>query len=191
MTEAPKHPASSRVTLAALFTAFLQASLMGFGGPLVWTRRIVVARRRWLNDEEFADILSFCQFLPGPNVVSIAVCIGAKFRGSVGALAALAGFIVIPWTAGFGIGALLLSYAHLSVLQGMLRGVAAAAAGLLIGTGIRLFLPHRRRPAALLFAALAFAGLAFAKLPLLPVVIVLVPLSIFAAGRQQAAASAT
>jgi len=171
------------LSLGALFAAFLQVSLMAFGGPLVWARRMVVERRQWLSEAEFADILSFCQFLPGPNVVSLAVCIGARFRGLAGALAALAGFILIPWTLGFAIGALLLSYAHIALLAGVLRGISAAAAGLLIGTGLRLLMPHRRRPAALVFAALAFAGLAFVKLPLFAVVGGLVPLSVAAAGR--------
>jgi chromate transporter len=166
------------VTLGALFLAFLKTSMYGFGGPIVWVRRIVVDERRWLSDRDFADLLSFCQFMPGPNVVSITVCIGAKFRGPVGALAALAGFILVPWTVGFALGALLLSYAQTPLLQGILHGVAAAAAGLLIATGVRLLLPHRRRLVALAFAALAFAGLALVQLPLLIVVLGLVPLSI-------------
>jgi chromate transporter len=73
---------------------------------------------------------------------------------------------------------LFLSYAQTPLLQGILHGVAAAAAGLLVATGIRLLLPHRRRPVALVVAALAFAGLALAQLPLLVVVLGLVPLSI-------------
>jgi chromate transporter len=165
-------------TLGALFLAFLKVSMYGFGGPIVWVRRIIVDERRWLNDRDFADLLSFCQFMPGPNVVSITVCIGAKFRGPAGALAALAGFILIPWTVGFALGALLLSYAQTPLLQGILHGIAAAAAGLLIATGIRLLLPHRHRPIALAFAALAFVGLALAQLALLVVVLGLVPLSI-------------
>ena len=158
-------------TLGALFLVFLKVSMYGFGGPIVWVRRIIIEERHWLSDREFADLLSFCQFMPGPNVVSITVCIGAKFRGPAGALAALAGFILVPWTVGFSLGVLFLSYAHTPLLQGILRGVAAAAAGLLIATGIRLLLPHRHRP-------IAFAGLAVARLPLLIVVLGLVPLSI-------------
>ncbi|HEV2335446.1 MAG TPA: chromate transporter [Stellaceae bacterium] len=175
-------PPSPRITLPALFVTFLTVSMYGFGGPIVWARRIIVEQRGWLSDGDFADILSFCQFLPGPNVVSISVCLGAKFRGPAGALAALAGFILIPWTVGFTLGTVFLSYAHTALLQGVLRGVAAAAGGLILGTGIRLLRAHRRRPIALVFAALAFAGLAAAKLPLLIVVLGLVPLSIVMAG---------
>jgi chromate transporter len=180
--------ASPPVTLGALFAAFLKVSMYGFGGPIVWARRIIVEERRWLGEVEFADILSFCQFLPGPNVVSVTVCIGAKFRGPIGALSALAGFILIPWTVGFALGGLLLSYAHAALLQGILRGIAAAAAGLIIATGIRLLLPHRHRPVALVFAALAFVGLAALRLHLLIVVLGLVPLSIALAYPPRAAA---
>ena len=173
-----------RITLPALFVTFLTVSMYGFGGPIVWARRIIVDQRGWLDDMDFADILGFCQFLPGPNVVSLSVCLGAKFRGPAGALSALAGFILVPWTVGFALGAILLSYAQAALLQGILRGVAAAAAGLILATGLRLLVPYRRRPAALVFAALAFAGLAVAKLPMLIVVLGLVPLSIAVAGRE-------
>lgn len=166
------------VTLPALFGEFLRASLSGIGGGPVWVRLGVVERRRWVSDAEFADILSLCQFMPGPNVVGIAVCVGEKLRGGAGALAALAGFLVIPWAIGFAAGALLLEYAHLPLLRHMLGGISAAAAGLLIATGVKLLLPHRRRPEALLLAALAFGLMIFAKLPLIAVLLVLAPLGI-------------
>jgi len=170
------------VPLAALFTEFLIVSLCGFSGGIVWARRIAVENRRWISDREFADIVGLCQFMPGPNIIGIAVCIGAKVRGGVGTIAAISGFLIIPWAAGLALGVLYLEYAHLPVLRNVLGGIAAAAAGLLIATGIRLLMPHRRRPTALLFAALAFALITFAHLPLLVVLFGLVPLSIAVAG---------
>jgi chromate transporter len=171
------------VPLATLFTAFLLVSLCGVGGGgIVWARQIAVEKRRWISDEEFADIVSLCQFMPGPNIVGIAVCIGAKMRGAIGTIAALCGFLVIPWAVGLSFGLLYLEYAHLTGLRNILGGIAAAAAGLLIATGIRLLIPHRRRPVALLFAALAFGLVIFARLPLLAVLFGLVPLSIAVAG---------
>lgn len=178
------------VSLAALFTAFLTVSLCGVGGGggIVWARRVAVDNRRWITDGEFADIVSLCQFMPGPNIVGIAVCVGAKMRGAIGTMAALCGFLVIPWVVGFSLGVLCLEYAHLTVLRNILDGIAAAAAGLLIATGIRLLMPHRRRPAALLFAALAFSLILFGNLPLPIVLFGLVPLSIAVAGIENASA---
>src|SRR5437868_14438551 len=108
-------PAPS-VSLPALSGEFLRASMSGFGGGPVWVRHSVVERRHWLSDAEFADILSLCQFMPGPNVVGIAVCVGERLRGGAGALAALGGFLVIPWVIGFACGVLWLEYAHLPLL---------------------------------------------------------------------------
>src|SRR5947209_3263165 len=173
-----------RVTLAALFTEFLKVSLCSFGGGLVWARRAVVEQRHWMSEHEFADVLSLCQFLPGPNVIGIAVCAGAKLRGALGALAALSGFVLIPGAIGFALGALYLQTTQLPIVQSILGGISAVAAGLLIATGIRLLIPHLGRPAAVLFAALAFAGIAFTRFPLLVVLLGLAPLSIAVAAAQ-------
>jgi chromate transporter len=175
---ADERKSAEHVTLAALFIAFLAVSLCSFGGGLVWARRIAVEERRWINEAEFADILSLCQFMPGPNVVGIAVCVGAKLRGFIGTVAAVSGFVLIPWTVGLSLGVLYLEHAHLAVLQNILSGVSAAAAGLLIAIGIRMLLPHSRRPLALVAAALAVGGMALTKLPLPVLLFSLAPLSI-------------
>ena len=182
--------AGEPVTLTALFIGFLKVSLCGIGGGggIVWARRIAVENRRWISDREFADIVSLCQFMPGPNIVGIAVCVGAKMRGAVGTVAALSGFLIIPWVVGFSLGVLYLKFAHLTVLRNILGGIAAAAAGLLIATGIKLLTPYRRRVAALVFATLAFGLIIFGRLPLLIVLFGLVPLSIAVAGIQHARA---
>ena len=170
----------ARVSLPALFVAFLKVSLYGIGGGggLVWAHRIAVDQRRWLSEHDFAEIVSLTQFMPGPNIVGIAVCVGTKLRGTIGTIAAVGGFLVIPWLIGFSIGILYLQNAHHPVLQHILGGVSATAAGLLVATGIRLLTPHRRRPAALFFAGLAFALMTFGKLPLLVVLLGLVPISV-------------
>src|SRR5713226_4985476 len=118
---------AERVPLGALSIAFLKVSLCGIGGGggLVWARRIAVDQRRWISEQEFADIVSLCQFMPGPNIVGIAVCVGAKLRGGIGAIAALCGFLLIPWTIGFTLGVLYLQHAHHPALQNILGGVFA------------------------------------------------------------------
>jgi chromate transporter len=184
MADEPKP--GERVLLSGLFIAFLKVSLCGFGGGLVWAHRIAVEQRRWISEEEFAGILSLCQFMPGPNIVGIAVCVGARLRGSVGAIAAVSGFLLIPWTIGFSLGLLFLQYARLAVVQGVLGGISSTAAGLLIATGIRMLRPHRSRPAAWAITTLAVGGIVFANLPFLVVLCSLAALGIAVAGIEHA-----
>src|SRR5439155_25028908 len=64
----PEHP-----SLAAVSIAFLKVSLYGIGGGggLVWARRITVDQQRWISEQDFADIVSLVQFIPGPRPVGI------------------------------------------------------------------------------------------------------------------------
>jgi chromate transporter len=116
--------------------------------------------------------------MPGPNIVGISTCIGTRLRGGVGAIAAVAGFLLIPWAIGFLVGVWLLQHTDHPVLRNILGGASATAAGLLVATGLRMLAPHRRRPAALVFAALAFGLITFGKLPLLVVLFGLTPFGI-------------
>jgi chromate transporter len=169
------------VSLAALYAAFLKASLCSLGGGLlVWTRRVIVDERRWMSDAQFAETLSLCQLLPGANFANLSVCVGARFRGAKGAIAAFLGLSLLPLVLALILGVLYLRLADFALVRHVLGGASAAGAGMVIATGIRLLLPHRRRPAALLLAALAFAGVVLAKLPLPVVLIGLAPLSLAA-----------
>ena len=174
---APLLPAS----LGGLFIEFFKVSLLGFGGGIVLAHRAAVERRRWVTEAEFADALTLCQFMPGPNVVGIAVCVGAKTRGAPGALTAFTGFAVLPGTIGFILALIYLGQTRIPLIQNILSGISAAAAGLLLATGLRLLRPHWRNPRVVAFAGLAFVGLAIARFPLLLVLAVLAPLSMAAA----------
>jgi len=79
--------------LGALFVGFLKISIFGFAGGLVWASRIIVGRKRWMEEQEFAETLTLCQFMPGLNIVGATVCVGSKLWGSVGGITAVAGFI--------------------------------------------------------------------------------------------------
>jgi chromate transporter len=94
---------AERALLLSLFVGFLKVALSGVGGGggIVFARRLVVEQRRWIGDGDFADMLSLCQFMPGPNMIGIAVCVGSRLRGPAGALAGVAGFTVIPLTISF------------------------------------------------------------------------------------------
>jgi chromate transporter len=183
-----KHDEGEPVALSALFIACLKVSLYGIGGGggLVWARRIAVEQQRWIDERDFADIVSLCQFMPGPNIVGIATCIGTKLRGIAGAGASVAGFLLIPWMIGFAFGVLCLQFATLPVVRHTLSGIACAAAGLLIATGLRMMLPHRTRPAAIFFAAAGCVLMVFAKVSLPIVLLGVAPISIAWAGIQRA-----
>src|SRR5438874_6451372 len=80
----------------ALFVAFFQVGMSGFGGVLPFARRTLVERRAWLSESAFNETLALCQTLPGPNIVNLSVVVGSRHAGAPGALAAVAGLVAAP-----------------------------------------------------------------------------------------------
>ena len=74
---------------------FLKLGLSSFGGPIAhlgYFREEFVARRRWLDDAAYTDLVALCQFLPGPASSQVGFSIGLMRAGYPGALAAWTGF---------------------------------------------------------------------------------------------------
>src|ERR1700720_530601 len=130
------------VTLGALFLEFAKIGLCGIGSLLAWARRVIVDDRHWMSEAEFAETLSLCQFLPGPEIANVSIYVGSKFRGPTGAIVAILGLTVAPLAVGLVLGTLYLRYSRPAVIPKILGGLSAAAAGLLIATGIKMLMPH-------------------------------------------------
>ncbi|MFD0988168.1 chromate efflux transporter [Methyloligella solikamskensis] len=89
---APPQPQGS---VAEVFGAFLKLGLTSFGGPIAhlgYFRDELVTRRRWLDDQAYADLVALCQFLPGPASSEVGFALGLKRAGLPGALAAWTAF---------------------------------------------------------------------------------------------------
>ncbi|MGE5793230.1 MAG: chromate efflux transporter [Bacteroidota bacterium] len=78
-----------------VFGAFLRLGLTSFGGPIAhlgYFRDEFVARRKWLDERTYADLVALCQFLPGPASSQAGMAIGISRAGMPGAFAAWLGF---------------------------------------------------------------------------------------------------
>jgi chromate transporter len=177
--------AQLKPSLLDLFLAFTGIAVMGFGGVLPWARRMLVEQRRWLTAEEFTEVLSLGQFLPGGNIINVAVVIGGRLGGPLGSIATVAGLMTAPMIVVIMAGALYLRYQHLPSVHGALSGMAAAAIGLIVSMGVKMVQPFvaKRAPVPLLFALLTFVAVGLFRVPLPLAVLVLAPLGIAAAWR--------
>jgi chromate transporter len=96
MNVAAETPESSSQTSSwTVFLVFLRLGLTSFGGPIAhlgFFRTEFVERRRWVDDEHYADVVALSQFLPGPASSKVGIIIGVLRAGIPGALAAWLGF---------------------------------------------------------------------------------------------------
>ena len=157
-------------SLRKLFFAFTWLALQGFGGVLAVAQRELVDRRKWLSQEQFVEMLSVAQILPGPNIVNLALMIGDHAFGVRGAFVALAGMLLAPLVVVLSLTAVYAEFAHLPMVTGALRGMGAVAAGLVIATALKLMgtlkVNPMRAPLALAFATATVVASAWLRWPL-------------------------
>jgi chromate transporter len=150
------HPAGSAIEV---LLAFLRLGLTSFGGPIAhlgYFRTDIVARRRWLDEGAYADIVALSQFLPGPASSQVAVSLGILRAGLRGGLAAWFGFSMPSSVAliafGYGVGAVG-DLNHAAWLHG-LKIVAVAVVAQAVWGMARNLCPDRERATMAIGAAL-------------------------------------
>jgi chromate transporter len=149
----------ARSRVDEVFWAFLKLGLTSFGGPIAhigYFRDEFVARRQWLDEQAYADLVALCQFLPGPASSQLGFSIGLMRAGYWGALAAWTGF-----TLPSAIALLLFAYGAGSlggsVGAGLLHGlklVAVAIVAQAVWGMARTLCPDRERASIATVAAL-------------------------------------
>lgn len=150
--------------------SFTWLALQGFGGVLAIVQRELVEKKRWLTKEEFIEEWAVAQIMPGPNVINLSLMIGGRYFGLPGALAALAGMLLIPLLLVLLLALVYAQFASHPSLGGALRGMGAVAAGLIVASGLKLVSALKNHPLGmplcLGFASLCFVMVALLRLPL-------------------------
>jgi len=145
-----------------------------------WARHVLVEKRGWLTEQEYAQTLGIGQVLPGPNALNTAIGIGVHFGGAKGALACAVGLFAGPMALLAVIASLYDAYGQMPLVRAVLTGIAAAAAGMVLGTAIKMAV--KLKPTLpLLAVGLAALGLALLRAPLPFVVLGLAPFGLAAA----------
>ncbi len=121
----------------SIFLAFFKVGAFGYGGgpaliPLI--EKEVVYNYGWLTSEEFVDALAMASTLPGPIASKLALCIGLKTAGPIGAVSALVAILLPSSVLIIILSMLYYKYRNLSSVQGALRGVRPVVIALLMVT---------------------------------------------------------
>ena len=171
-------PVAPPKDLRELFLGFLSIGARSFGGVMPWAHRVMVEERRWLSAEDFTSIIGLCQFLPGPNVGNASIVLGKRWFGLKGSVVAFLGFFGLPFIWVLALAALYADVGSNPVVKRVVVGVAAAGAGLFIGTAIKLARPIARKPAALVVVAGCFIAVGIGRVSMLVVIPVALALSL-------------
>lgn len=121
--------------LKNLFLIFLKFGIIGFGGPaahIAMMRNDIVAKRKWMTEDEFLDLIGITNLIPGPNSTEMAIHIGKVKAGWRGLLIAGFSFIVPAVIITFLIAVLYKQYGQLPSVIPFLFGIKPAIIAIII-----------------------------------------------------------
>ncbi|MCB8873965.1 chromate efflux transporter [Acidisoma silvae] len=168
--------AADRGTAGEVFRAFLRLGISAFGGPVAhlgYFRTEFVIRRRWIDEDSYADLLALCHFLPGPASSQLGFLLGVQRAGLSGGIAAWLGF-TLPSALLMVLFAFSVTGLHGPVASGLLHGLKLTAVAVVAQAvwGMAHNLAPDRPRAAIALAAmvLSLVGGAF-SLPLIAILV--------------------
>jgi len=129
---------TTAVPIWDIFTEFLKIGATSFGGVVPYLRGALVSERHWVDDKEFVEMLSISQSLPGLNATNMAILVGERLRGMMGSIAAILGICLPGGLLMYAVGIFYHQHGDHVWITAALKGVAAAAVGLVLSTVVQL-----------------------------------------------------
>jgi len=150
---------SPEISILQIFTTFLLIGATSFGGGVVaYLRSSLVDKHEWLDDKTFVELLAMSQSLPGLNATNMAVLVGDRLRGIAGAIAAIFGICLPGAVLMYVAGLLYRVHGDRPLATAGLKGVAAAAVGLILATTLQLGRKSFSHASDLVFVVLTVIG---------------------------------
>jgi chromate transporter len=125
-----------------LFWLFAKISLFTLGGGLAMlalVERQITEKKKWMDKQEFLDVLGISQSLPGVMILNVATCAGYKIAGKSGALSACLGTAIPPFAAIVGVGWFFLKVKDSPAVERVFFGIRPAVIALIAIPVVSLF----------------------------------------------------
>ena len=132
---------SDRTNIWQIFLTFFKIGGFTIGGgyamvPLI--EREVVQNRKWINQEEFVELLALAQAAPGILAMNIAVFVGYRTRGMKGVFAATLGSVLPSFVIILAIATVFTDFKQNLVVESVFKGIRPAVVALIAVPIIRM-----------------------------------------------------
>lgn len=135
--------------LLILFLTMFKIGLFTFGGGyamIAIIERELVEKKKWLEHEEFMDVVGIAESTPGPIAINSATYIGYKVGGVLGSVFATLGVVFPSLIIIFVISLFFDKFLSLKWVGYCFHGIQACVAFLILNAGIKMF-KHLKRNA--------------------------------------------
>ena len=133
----------------SLFLTMLKIGLFTFGGGYAMIALLeneFVAKRQWIEKDEFLDMVAIAESTPGPIAINAATYIGYKLLGVIGSLTATVAICIPSFTIIDLISLFFDAFLSLTLVAYAFRGIQVCVVWLILSAGLKMMKRIKKTP---------------------------------------------
>jgi chromate transporter len=127
--------------LYEVLVLFLKLGTIGFGGPLAniaLMEQEAVHKRKWVDQQDFLDMLAITNLIPGPNAVEMALHLGYAYAGNAGLWVAGSAFILPSFLMILGLSILYADYGSIPQVEAIFYAINPLLISIIINSAFHM-----------------------------------------------------
>ena len=149
-------------TLLTIFLTFFKIGLFTFGGGyamIAVIEREIVEKKKWIEHDEYIDVVAIAESTPGPIAINSATYIGYKVGGFIGALFATLGVVLPSFAIIVLISIFYEQFIKIALVKHAFHGIQACVAYLILSAGLKMFKKLKKTVLNVVLFSLTLLGL--------------------------------
>lgn len=145
-----------------LFLSFFKTGLFTFGGGYAMISLLeleFVERKKWIEHDEFMDVVVIAESTPGPIAINSATYIGYKVAGVGGSLLSTLGVCLPSFVIIYLISLFFDRFLALEAVAAAFRGIQVAVVYLIFQAGLKMLRKMKKTPLSVALVAVAAGAL--------------------------------
>ena len=135
--------------LFELFIAMFKIGLFTFGGGYAMIHILeteFVAKKKWIENDEFLDLVAIAESTPGPIAINCSTYIGYKRKNFLGSVVATLGMVLPSFTIVFLISLFFNEFLSIGWVNSAFQGIRVCVVFLILSAGLKMFKKIKKTP---------------------------------------------
>lgn len=148
--------------LFAIFLSMLKIGCFAFGGGyaiIALLENEFISKRKWIDHDEFLDVVAIAESTPGPIAINVATYIGYQLQGFIGAVAATVGMCLPSFVIMYLVSLFYEQFMEIALVAAAFRGIQICVVYLIASAGLKMLKKMKKTPLNITVFSLTCVGM--------------------------------
>ena len=132
-----------------LLLSMIKIGCFAFGGGyaiIALLENEFISKRKWIDHDEFLDIVAIAESTPGPIAINVATYIGYKLKGILGAVVATIGMCMPSFIIMYLVSLFYEKFMSITLVAAAFKGIQIAVVYLIATAGLKMLKKMKKTP---------------------------------------------